>query len=129
LPQHIRVFYALKEVYTSATSDPTNKGLLVGHPKSAASRRRLSIPADLIPLVEQHLATASSSTAYGYAVLREVDNAHGILALDGQPTDPERLLFTTPDGYAVLHNSFAKRVLPPPSPAAPPSERAAVASR
>ncbi len=47
--------FALNEVNPTALDDST-KGLLVGQPKSAAPRRRLSIPAPLIALLERHLS-------------------------------------------------------------------------
>jgi len=113
LHRELTVFYALKEVYTSATADPANKGLLVGHPKSAASRRRLSIPSDLVPLLDQHLAHPTKPSPHGYAVIREVDEYTGELGWTDNPADPDRLLFTTPDGYPIRHNSFRKRVFCP----------------
>jgi integrase len=109
LHRELTVFYALKEVYTSATADPANKGLLVGHPKSAASRRKLSIPTPLVPLLQAHLSASTPPSPNGYAVLRATDEHTGELTWTDDATDPDRLLFTTAEGYPVRHNSFTKR--------------------
>jgi integrase len=113
LHREITVEYALKEVYTSSTNDPANKGLLVGPPKSAASRRRLSLPTALVPLIEEHLVRPARPTPHGYPAIRATDAASAALAWTADPNDPDRLLFTTPDGYPVRHNTFAKRVFRP----------------
>jgi hypothetical protein len=65
------VRFPLKEVNTSAAALDTTKGLLVGHPKSAASRRTLSLPSGLVPMLEQHLGEPGPRTREGYAVARE----------------------------------------------------------
>ena len=114
------MFYALKEVYAARPdADPASKGLLAGHPKSAASRRRLSLPQALIPLLQDHLAAAMPPTPHGYATLEPVDNDHAALAWTTDPADPDRLLFTTPDGYPVRHKTFYKRTFRPAVTGAP----------
>lgn len=110
LHRELSVRFALKPIESSHLDDSL-KGLNVGHPKSAASRRRLSMPAGLVPLVEAHLSTAGPRTAEGYAVAREnpanADRAD--LGWTDDATDPDRLLFVTPRGYPVRHNLFYKR--------------------
>jgi integrase len=114
LNRELTVWFALKEVNSRALDDST-KGLLVGHPKSAASRRTLSIPAGLVPLMETHLTTTGTGSGNGYAVVREdpSDENRGDLDWTNDPRDPDRLVFVTPTGYPVRHNLFYKRVFKP----------------
>lgn len=87
----IRVEEALKEI----------RGHLVfGEPKSAASRRTVSLPKAIRELLSEHLAVAS-------------------VAGNG----PDALVFTTPSGKPIRHNLFYKRVFKPAVERALPPEK------
>lgn len=109
LHAEVSVRYALKEINSSHLPDEL-KGLQVGPPKSAASRRRISLPGGLVQLLEPHDTPKSPR---GYAVARALDADHCELGWGGDHADPDCLLFTTPNGYPVRHNMFYKRVFRP----------------
>lgn len=124
LHKELTVHYALKEINSSAASLAEDKGLIVGPPKSAASRRRVSIPADLIPLLRTAIEQPGLRGPGGYAVARAVDEDRADLGWTDNASDPDRLLFVTPRGYPVRHNLFYKRVFRPAiegTPASPAS--------
>jgi integrase len=90
--------------------------LIVGPPKSAASRRRLSIASGLVPLLETALAEPGiAARGRGYAVTREdpTDRDRADLGWSADPSDPDRLLFVTARGYPIRHNQFYKRIFAP----------------
>jgi integrase len=113
LHREFSIRYALKEINTSAESLADEKGLLVGPPKSAASRRTIALPGGIVPLLETHMADPGVRAPEGYAVAREVDEDHCELSWSDDPNDPDRLLFVTPSGYPVRHNLFYRRVFRP----------------
>jgi integrase len=122
LHRELSVRFALKPIESSHLDDSL-KGLLVGHPKSAASRRRLSLPSGLVVLLEATLAGSGVRAPEGYAVARERADDHdrADLGWTHDPRDADRLLFVTPRGYPVRHNLFYKRVFKPAVKAALPS--------
>lgn len=138
LRRELSVRFALKEVNSTALDDST-KGLIVGHPKSAASRRKVSIPALLLPMLETHLSDLGPRGEHGYAVAREDpnDENRADLGWSDDPMDPDRLVFVTPvlmpkragkqrrGGYPVRHNAFYKKVFIPAARAAFPARAAA----
>jgi len=107
----LTVRFAMKLIESSYLDDSL-KGLVIGHPKSAASRRRLSLPAGLRPLIEAYPGVRAPE---GYAVAREdpTNRDRADLGWTDDASDPDRLLFTTPRGYPVRHNLFYKRVFKP----------------
>lgn len=110
----LTVRYAIKEINSSAESLVDDKGLIVGPPKSRASRRTISLPAGLRPMLADILAsTGIRAKGKGYAVAREIDEERCNLDYDGDPSDPDRLLFVTTTGRAVRHNLFYKRTFRP----------------
>ena len=125
LHKELTVRYALKEINSSAASLAEDKGLIVGPPKSAASRRRVSIPAELLPLLQAHIEQPGVRGPGGYAVARAVDEDRADLGWTDNASDTDRLLFVTPvvlpkdetkqlrGGYPVRHNLFYKRVFRP----------------
>jgi integrase len=117
----LTVRYALKEINSSAASLDGDKGLIVGPPKSAASRRRLSIPSGLVPMLRTIIEGTGVRAPGGYAVARAVNEDRADLAWTDDPSDPDRLLFVTPRGYPVRHNMFYKRVFRPVVTAALPA--------
>jgi integrase len=114
------VRYALKEVHSKALADD-DKGLIVGPPKSAASRRRLAIASGLAPMLAAVLGAPGVRGPEGYAVAREVNEDRANLAWSDDGSDPDRLLFVTTSGYPVRHNQFFKRVYKPAVRAALPA--------
>ncbi|MGK2939174.1 MAG: tyrosine-type recombinase/integrase [Solirubrobacteraceae bacterium] len=125
LHREITVRYAMTEVNNSAESLRDDKGLEVGPPKSAAARRRLKIPDGLVPALRDALADPGEPSQHGYAVARErpKDRDYADLGWTDDPSDPDRLLFTTPvllpprnpngerrGGYPIRHNRFYKKV-------------------
>jgi integrase len=114
LHRELSVRFALKPIESSHLNDSL-KGLIVGHPNSAASRRRLSLPSGLVPLLEAALLGSGVRASEVYAVAREraedVDRAD--LGCTGDVSDPDRLLLVTPRGYPVRHNLFYKRTFKP----------------
>lgn len=64
----LSVRYALKEINSSAASVADSKGLVLGPPKSAASRRRLSLPSGLRPMLRELLGDVGKRAPEGYAV-------------------------------------------------------------
>jgi hypothetical protein len=85
----IAVRQALKEINGAPDLPPEERGLIFGEPKSAASKRKLSLPAPIKALLAEHL----------------------LLPLGG--TDPDALVFTTPSGLPVRHGLFYSRVFKP----------------
>ena len=133
LHKDLTVRYALKEINSSAASLAEDKGLIVGPPKSAASRRRVSIPTELLPLLRSHIEAPGARAPGGYTVARAVDEDHADLGYTRDATDPDRLLFVTPRGYPVRHNLFYKRVFRPaiegrPASSAKPAQRGRAAT-
>jgi integrase len=117
----LTVRYALKEINSSAASLDGDKGLIVGPPKSAASRRRLSIPSGLVPMLRTIIEGTGVRAPDGYAVARAVNEDRADLDWTHDPSDSDRLLFVTPRGYPVRHNMFYKRVFRPVVTAALPA--------
>lgn len=85
----IAVRQALKEINGAPDLPPEERGLIFGEPKSAASKRKLSLPAPIKQLLAEHL----------------------LLPLGG--TDPDGLIFTTASGLPVRHGLFYSRVFKP----------------
>lgn len=110
LHSELSVRYALKEVHSTADGMENLKGLHVGPPKSAASRRKLSIPSALVPMLQTAIDATGVRSPAGYAVARAVDEDRADLGWTDDPSDPDRLLFVTPSGHPVRHNQFYKRV-------------------
>ncbi|WP_259313942.1 site-specific integrase [Capillimicrobium parvum] len=112
--RELTVQFALKPIESSHL-DGSAKGLLVGHPKSAASRRRLSLPAGAPTAHRAGDRESRRPVARGYAVAREdpanADRAD--LGWTADANDPGRLLFVTPRGYPVRHNPFYRRAFKP----------------
>lgn len=112
----LTVRYAIKEINHSAASLADDRGLLIGPPKSAASRRRLSMPDDLVPMLRALVeAPGIRVPGRGYAVARPRPDDHdrGDLAWTDDANDPDRLLFVTSRGNPVRHNQFYKRIFKP----------------
>lgn len=65
LHSELTVRYALKEINSSAASLAAGKGLIVGPPKSAASRRRISLPTGLVPDARGRARSARRAGAGG----------------------------------------------------------------
>lgn len=127
LHRELTIRYALKEISSSAASLADEKGLIVGPPKSAASRRRLSIASGLVPLLETALAEPGiAARGRGYAVAHEdsTDRDRADLGWSADPSDPDRLLFVTARGYPIRHNQFYKRIFAPVVAAALPARLA-----
>jgi integrase len=114
LHRELDIRFALKAVESSHLEESL-KGLSVGHPKSAASRRRLKVSLWIKPLLEEAMSSPGVRSQHGYAVARErpEDQDHADLEWSDDPNDPDRLLFVTPLGYPVRHNLFYKRVFRP----------------
>lgn len=114
LHRELTIRFALKTVESGHLADSL-KGLIVGPPKSAASRRRLSIPSGLAVLLEEHLSKPGVRSPEGYAVAlpRADDGGRADLGWTDDPNDPDRLVFTTTQGYPVRHNLFYRRVFKP----------------
>lgn len=118
----LTVRYALKEVRSSAESLADDKGLVIGPPKSRASRRTISLPGGLHPMLDDLLASPGiRAKGKGYAVAREAGVERGDLGYTDDPSDPGRLLFVTPTGHPVRHNRFYTRVFQPAVKAALPA--------
>jgi integrase len=98
---HVR--QALKEVNGADPAHLTDdeRGLIFGPPKSAASQRKLSIPArPTRPLLSEHLSQP----------------------LPGGNT-PDSLIFTTPSGLPIRHGLFYRRVFKPAVAKALPADK------
>lgn len=95
----IRVEQALKEVHSSSDRI-IEKGLLFGPPKSAASRRSVSLPAFLTEALREHLEGPLPSGA-----------------------GPQALVFTTPSGTPIRQALFYRRFFKPAVRAALPPEK------
>lgn len=89
----LTVRYAMKEINSSAESLAGDKGLVIGPPKSRASRRTISIPGGLRPMLADLLARPGiRAQGKGYAVARAVDEERCELGYTGpDPSDPDRL--------------------------------------
>jgi integrase len=93
----LRVERALKEINSEALDDG-DKGMILGEPKSDASKRTVKLPEPIRALLADHLARP----------------------LPGGD-DPDALIFTTPTGRPVRHNLFNKRIFKPAVAAALPA--------
>lgn len=95
---HVR--RALKDINTTSTAlTPDEKGLILGPTKTPAERK-VSIPAPIRPLLQEHLA-------------QHLPGGDG----------PDGLVFTTPNGYPVRHGLFYRRVFRPAVEAALPPHK------
>ena len=113
LHDELTVRYALKEINTTVDALKTTKGLVVGPPKSAASRRRLSIASGLATMLRAALESPGIRSTNGYAVIRVTDEEQADLDWTDDANDPDRLLFVTPGGYPVRHRLLYKRIFRP----------------
>lgn len=91
LHDELAVRYALKEIHSKADALETTKGLILGPPKSAASRRRLSIASGLSTMLRAALEAPGIRSEHGYAVVRAVDERDADLEWTDDASDPDRL--------------------------------------
>jgi len=85
----LSVRQALKEINGAEHLPPEERGLIIGEPKSQASKRKLTLPAPIKALLAEHL-------------LRPLGGG-----------EPGSLIFTTPSGLPVRHGLFYSRVFRP----------------
>jgi integrase len=100
LHRTLTVAVALKDVH----------GVLMAGPTKTHAARTVGLDATLHATLLKALEASAlhRPAAQGYPVIRD-----GALAWTQNPTDPDRLLFTSPDGHPVRHGNFYRRVFRP----------------
>lgn len=119
LRSRLSVVLALKDVNTSSENiAPNEKGLIFGSPKNGESRI-VVVPGFLNKMLAESLEADAFPTSEGFPA---VNNA-GELRWTHNPADPDRLLFTSPEGEPIRHDNFYKRHFKPARRAALPAEK------
>lgn len=105
----LSVSRALKDINTSSENiAPEDKGLIFG-PTKTGKARIIGIPRFLKGMLEVHLEEDGVPTAQGYPTVG--DNLK--LRWTDDPSDPDRLLFTSPEGEPLRHGNFYRRHFKP----------------
>src|SRR5262249_38837039 len=127
LHAELHVTHAFKEI-DSATVAEVERGLSVGSTKTH-SERKLALPAPLMRMLETHLTAICPGGDGLYPALKPNHAGQLEVVRIADATDPDALVFATPDGHAVRHDNFRSRIfLPAVATALPHRTRAQTAT-
>jgi integrase len=109
LHSRLSVVLALKDINsTSENIADEEKGLIFGTPKNGETRL-VVIPRFMHPMFEAQLAADDPPAGEGYPAV----NNNGEFRWTADPTDPDRLLFTSTEGHPIRHTNFYRRHFKP----------------
>ena len=109
LHNRVSVVLALKDINTTSENiAEEDKGLIFGAPKNGETRV-LVIPKFMKPMFEEQLAADEPPADQGYPAVNDAGEFRWI----SDPTDPDRLLFTSTEGHPIRHTNFYRRHFKP----------------
>lgn len=119
LRRRLSVVLALKDVNTTSENIADDeKGLIFGAPKTHEGRV-VVVPRFLNKMLTEHLEADTPPSPRGYPAVNDA----GELRWTRDPSDPDRLLFTSTEGEPIRHDNFYKRHFKPARKAALPAEK------